>query len=90
MSKNRYSIRIDGKVQGVWFRKHTAEVATALGLKGYVENEPGGAVYVEVEGEEDNLTALVSSCLNGPENAVVSGITLVKVPFIGYKNFEIR
>jgi len=90
MSKNRYSIRIDGKVQGVWFRKHTAELAESLGLKGYVENEPGGSVYVEAEGEEEKLTALVSSCLNGPENAVVSGVTVVKIPTVGFQKFEIR
>ncbi len=48
-SCKHYKITISGKVQGVWFRKHTLEKALSLGLKGCVKNLPDGNVYVEVE-----------------------------------------
>lgn len=90
MTKERYSIRVDGKVQGVWFRKHAAEKARSLGLNGMVQNEEGGSVYIEAEGERDDLTSLVTWCLGGPDQANVQGITLVKVPILGYTSFEIK
>ena len=34
-----YRFAAIGKVQGVWFRKNTAKKGTALGLRGYVQNE---------------------------------------------------
>jgi acylphosphatase len=86
----RYTMRIDGKVQGVWFRQSTANKAKELSLNGYVENEPGGSVYVEAEGSREALMQLVSWCLTGPDQADVKGITVVKVPVAGYTTFEIK
>jgi acylphosphatase len=86
----RYTIRIDGKVQGVWFRKSAAQIAAELGIKGFIQNNADGSVYFEVEGPKEDLTKVISWCLEGPENAVVSGITLVKVPAVGLTSFEIK
>ena len=86
----RYTIRIDGKVQGVWFRNSAAQIASELGIKGFIQNNADGSVYLEVEGPKENLTKVIGWCLEGPENAVVSGITLVKVPAIGLTTFEIK
>jgi acylphosphatase len=86
----RYTFRVDGKVQGVWFRRSTMEKAKELGLKGFVQNEPDGSVYVEAEGEKSKLIALVSWCLDGPENAEVFAMTIVKGPAAGYSDFVIR
>lgn len=86
----RYTMRIDGRVQGVWFRQSTANKAKELKLNGYVENEPGGSVYVEAEGSKDSLIQLISWCLNGPDQADVKGVTIVKVPLAGYDSFEIK
>jgi len=90
MTKERYTIRVDGKVQGVWFRKHTAEKAKSLGLNGMVQNEEGGSVYIEAEGSREDLTSLVTWCLDGSDQSNVQGITLVRVPIIGYSSFEIK
>jgi acylphosphatase len=86
----RYTFRVDGKVQGVWFRQSTMNKAKELGLTGFVQNESGGSVYVEAEGEKKNLIALISWCLDGPEQANVVAMTLVKSPAAGYEKFEIR
>lgn len=86
----RYTFRVDGKIQGVWFRKSTLQKARELGLKGFVQNEPDGSVYVEAEGPKEQLIALVSWCLDGPEHANVSAMTLVKSPAYGYEDFVIK
>ncbi|MBL4736088.1 MAG: acylphosphatase, partial [Flavobacteriales bacterium] len=57
-----YKIRIEGKVQGVWFRASTRDEAGRLGLRGFVRNEPDGSVYAEVEGEENEINEFVKWC----------------------------
>lgn len=39
-----------GKVQGVYFRKHTQKKATNLGLKGWVMNTAQGTVIGQLQG----------------------------------------
>ncbi|XP_038633639.1 acylphosphatase-1-like [Scyliorhinus canicula] len=39
-----------GKVQGVFFRKHTQKEAKRLGLAGWVENTPQGTVRGQLQG----------------------------------------
>lgn len=39
-----------GKVQGVYFRKHTQRKATELGLKGWVMNTAQGTVIGQLQG----------------------------------------
>lgn len=41
---------IFGKVQGVFFRKHTQRKATDLGLKGWVMNTSQGTVVGQLQG----------------------------------------
>ena len=49
---------VSGKVQGVWFRDFTRKEATKLNVVGWVKNMPDGTVYLEAEGEEEQLNQL--------------------------------
>ncbi|XP_045516596.1 acylphosphatase-1-like [Pieris brassicae] len=44
-----------GKVQGVFFRKHTQKKASDLGLKGWVMNTPHGTVVGQVQGPQGTV-----------------------------------
>ncbi len=46
-------VSIRGRVQGVGFRYLTVRHAEALGLNGWVKNEPDGSVTALVAGPED-------------------------------------
>lgn len=70
----RLHLRITGRVQGVFFRAHTRETASSLGLTGWVRNTHDGAVEVLAEGEHPRLEALRGWCLKGPPGARVSGM----------------
>lgn len=50
-----YKILVIGRVQGVFFRASTKEKAEELNLSGFVQNEPNGDVYLEVQGEETRI-----------------------------------
>ncbi|XP_059161046.1 acylphosphatase-2-like isoform X1 [Physella acuta] len=49
------SFEVFGKVQGVFFRKHTQSEAKKLGLTGWVQNTQGGTVIGCIEGPEDKI-----------------------------------
>jgi acylphosphatase len=60
-----------GRVQGVGFRWFVRERAQALGLAGWVRNEPDGTVRVVAEGPPAALDALAAALRAGPPGAVV-------------------
>ena len=63
--------RVTGRVQGVWFRAWTVEQARALGLDGWVRNEPDGAVRVLISGPAAAVGRLVKALEQGPPAARV-------------------
>ena len=84
-----YDIIVKGKVQGVWYRKSTMEKAMELGIKGVVKNQPDGNVYIEAEGEGNQLSAFLEWCSQGPEFAKVSDVSYKEGTMIDYTFFEI-
>ncbi len=53
-----FKATVFGKVHGVWFRDSTQQEAVNLEITGWVKNIPDGTVYLEAEGEENNLKTL--------------------------------
>ena len=51
-----FDFEVFGKVQGVFFRKHTKRFADANGLRGWCKNTPSGTVVGQAEG---NASAIV-------------------------------
>ena len=50
---------VSGKVQGVFFRSNTADMANRLGVKGWVRNLNNGKVEVLAEGSKAKLNELL-------------------------------
>ena len=73
------NIKIHGQVQGVFFRATAQEKADALGIKVFAENQPDGSVYIEAEGEEENLNEFVKWCRQGPSFARVEKVEVTEL-----------
>lgn len=71
-------VRIQGKVQGVWFRKWTVQEATARSLRGWVRNRADGSVEAVFVGPRFKLREMVTACRKGPPKAQVE--RLVEIP----------
>ena len=85
-----HKMNVQGKVQGVFFRKHTQLMAIKYGIKGWVKNETDGSVSIEAVGEEEAIKNFIAWCHKGPENANVSHVTSFKVDKIPqWVSFEI-
>lgn len=80
MEARRRSLRIRGKVQGVWFRESARQEAERLGLTGWVRNEPDGSVAAVAEGAEGPLHEFVTWCQKGPPAARVESVEVTEGP----------
>lgn len=69
-----WSIKVSGKVQGVWFRASTQQKARELDLDGWVRNEPDGSVLILVQGPENQLKTFEEWCHEGPVHARVDEV----------------
>lgn len=88
--KKRLIIHVFGKVQGVWFRKSTLEKAEELNIFGFCQNMANGSVYIEAEGELENLKYFTDWCKVGPPLAEVTEIKVTEEALEGFKSFEIE
>lgn len=84
-----FKINVYGKVQGVWFRATTRELAEKLGLDGFVKNEPDGSVYIEVSGQDKEVMQFLYAVMEGPELAKVEKLVLVNDSNIHTGGFRI-
>ena len=74
MSKTRAEVIVHGRVQGVFFRQSTMEMATGIELTGQVRNCPDGTVAAIFEGDSDKVRQAVEWCHHGPPAARVSSV----------------
>ena len=88
--KRHYKIKVSGKVQGVFYRASTKQMADLLGVKGFVRNVPDGTVYIEAEADEDILVKFVQWCHHGPERAEVKYVSVNEHDVTGFEIFESR
>ena len=67
---------IKGRVQGVWYRRFTQEMAKRLGISGYVRNLPDGSVEVEASVPEGVWEEFLQALYEGPPLARVESIDI--------------
>jgi len=90
MEKVRARVIIEGRVQGVFFRHHTQEMASKLNVKGWVKNRWDGNVEALFEGDREKVDQIVQWCHRGPSNAMVRKVNLSWEDYTGeFKNFSI-
>jgi acylphosphatase len=81
---------ISGRVQGVFYRAFTKDVAESLGLKGWVRNIRDGRVEAVFEGDEDKISIAIERCKEGPPYAKVDNIEVTWSEPEGLVDFEIK
>ncbi len=74
MEKARARVIIEGRVQGVFFRHHTQEMAFRLGVKGWVKNRRDGNVEAVFEGDQERVDQIIQWCHRGPSEARVTKV----------------
>ncbi|HXZ88717.1 MAG TPA: acylphosphatase [Candidatus Binataceae bacterium] len=82
---------VTGRVQGVFFRRATADQARVLGLKGFARNCPDGSVEIVAEGKRQSLEMLLKWAGHGPPHARVDKVQPVWADFSDeFAEFSVR
>ena len=68
-----------------WVKK-----AQKYNLNGWVMNCDDKSVEFIISGEKNNIDKFVKECYEGPTFSNVKNIELKKLPFLDFKNFEIK
>jgi acylphosphatase len=74
MEKVRAHVIIEGRVQGVFFRRHTQETALRFGVTGWVKNRRDGSVEAVFEGDRERVDQMIQWCHRGPSEARVTNV----------------
>ena len=85
----RVHVRIYGRVQGVFFRANTKEMAERLGINGWVRNVPDGSVEAVFEGDEEAIQKMIEWCHHGPPMARVDKVEIKEEEPQGENGFRI-
>ncbi len=84
------NVTVSGRVQGVYFRATTKEVADTLGVTGFVKNQADGSVYLEAESNEDTLNKLLTWLKKGPAAARVDNLKVEDGTCQFFEGFDIH
>ena len=72
------TVKIEGRVQGVFFRAWTEQTARSLGLDGTVCNMGDGSVEAVFSGPAEIVGDMLRRCADGPSDAHVTKVTVVQ------------
>ncbi len=89
-NRERAHVFISGKVQGVFYRANTKEMAAQIGIDGWVKNLNDGRVEAVFEGERKDIEKIIDWCWEGSPQANVEDIDVSWEGPNGIDGFEIR
>ncbi len=83
-------IRIRGLVHGVSFRSSMAQLASDLGVRGWVRNLPDGTVEAFLEGDERRVKRIIDWAKFGPPRARVDKLEVEPATPRNHRDFRIH
>ncbi len=90
MAETALSVKVTGRVQGVWFRAWTREEAERLGVSGWVRNAADGSVEAHLEGPKETVAAMVEALRRGPPAARVTDVETAPAEANGAEGFRVE
>lgn len=70
------TVKIEGRVQGVFYRAWTEQTARRLNLDGWVRNRRDGSVEAVFSGPDAQVDDMLRRCADGPPDAKVSKVVI--------------
>lgn len=84
-----YMAHVSGKVQGVYFRASSQQIAIDNHLSGYARNLSDGDLEVLMCGEEENVNNMLDWLEQGPDEAEVECVNKKKIQWQDHNFFSI-
>ena len=83
-------IHIYGRVQHKGFRFLAMQKAYQYGVMGYIQNRKDSSLYIEAEGEEEQLNEFLEWCKKGPMGSTVEEVTTDEGEIKNFTSFDIK
>jgi acylphosphatase len=64
--------------------------AYEFGIRGYIQNRKEGSLYIEAEGEEEQLDKFIEWCKKGPMGSKVEEVTTEEGEIRNFTSFDIK
>jgi len=87
--KKSVRLYIEGTVQDVFFRGFVKENAEHCNVKGFVRNLEDGRVETFLEGDANDVNALVEIVKKGPKHSQIKRVVVKPERFQDFKNFKV-
>lgn len=87
--KKSVRLYLNGSVQGVFFRELIKQNAEKLNVKGFVRNLEDGRVEIFLEGNPDEVNAMIEICKKGPKHAQIRSVEIKEEKFQGFREFKV-
>ena len=89
-SERSVKLRITGRVQGVGYRAWALQIASRLGLRGWVRNRSDGGVEALVIGGDEGVDRMIEACREGPFGARVADVAVSEAKDDGSVGFTAK
>lgn len=83
-------ITVEGRVQHVGFRYSACLAAIRFRISGIVNNTFDGSVFIEAQGEEEDVLSFIGWCRQGPPLAKVVNVKIQDGVVMEYSGFSVR
>lgn len=78
MTQHTVHARVEGRVQGVWFRDYTQRKALEIGVTGWVRNRADGSVEAMITGTREGVQQMTDWLAEGSPMSMVRRVTVQK------------
>jgi acylphosphatase len=87
--KKAVRLTLTGTVQSLFFREYLKDNAIANELKGFLRKLENGKVEVFLQGEQDNVDAMIDVCKTGPKYATIRDVQIKEEKLQDFPDFRI-
>jgi acylphosphatase len=87
--KKSVRIYITGSLQSMFFKEFIKENALANDIKGFLRHLEDGRVEIFIEGNVEDVDAMVKICSHGPKYASIRNVEQKEERFQDFKDFKV-
>lgn len=88
--KKHLNIIISGELREKGFRFSAMQKAYEHSISGFVRRKRDGRIYIEAEGDEENLNNYLEWCRKGPLGTIVYNVQVEEGDSKDFSTFEIK
>ena len=87
--KKSIRLHITGSLQSLFYRQFIKNNAEEHNVKGFLRHLEDGRIEIFLEGDNENVDAMVALCKKGPKYATIRNVQEKEEKFQDFKDFKI-